>query len=161
MKKIIITIILFLLAFNILYGQEKNEAEKMNRKKMKVAAYLYFKYNAKEAIETYKSIFDAAVVCEYLYSEDMTQNQELVGKIFHAELKVGDLNLYISDSGEEPSFSSVKFVVEISDEGEARKCFEALARDGKIISDFTKMPFGPTIAEVEDKFGVKWDIVIC
>ncbi len=161
MKKLLIPSIFILLAFNISYGQEKNETENLTGNKMKVAAYLSFKDNAKEAIETYKSVFNASVVCEYLYNEGMTQNRELVGKIFHAELKVGDLNLYICDSGEEPSFSSVKFVVEISEEAEARKCFEDIARNGKVISDFKKMPFGPTIAQVEDKFGVKWDIVIC
>ena len=128
---------------------------------MKAAAYLYFENNAKEAIETYKAIFSAEVVCEFVYNEEMTQNQGLLGKIFHAELKIGDMNLYISDSDEEPSFSSIKFVVEIRGEDKARKCFERIVQDGNVISDFKKMPFGPTIANAEDQFGVKWDIVIC
>lgn len=128
---------------------------------MKVATYLDFKHNAKEAIETYKTIFGAEVVCEYFYNEDMTQDQELLGKIFHAELKIGDLNLYVSDSGIAPSFSSMKFVVEISEENDARKCFEKLVKNGKAITDFKKMPYGPTIAHAEDIFGIMWDVVIC
>lgn len=161
MKRYLILITCLLLICNALQGQEKNNTETNNGKKMKVATYLYFKYNAKEAIETYKNIFDATVVREHVFSEGMTENPELIGKIFHAELKVGDLNLYISDSGEEPSFSSLKFVVEIKDEASAQKCFKALAKNGKIISEFTKMPYGPTVGEIEDKFGVRWDIVIC
>ena len=128
---------------------------------MKVATYLYFRHNAEEVIETYKEIFDADVVSKYYYDDDMTQNQELIGKIFHAELEIGDLNLYVSDSGISPSFAPIKFVVEIPDEDKAYTLFEKLAKHGRKISEFKKMPFGPTIAHAEDKFGIRWDVVIC
>jgi uncharacterized glyoxalase superfamily protein PhnB len=62
---------------------------------MKVATYLYFRHNAEEVVETNKDIFDAEVVSVYSYEDGMTQDPELIGKIFHAELKIGDLNLYI------------------------------------------------------------------
>lgn len=128
---------------------------------MKIATYLYFKLNAKEVIETYKYIFEAEVVREHLYTEEMTCNQALLGKIFHAELKIGDMNLYLSDWEENSSFSSVKFVVEFGDESEARKCLEKISQHGKVIHDFKKMPVGPTLARTKDKFGVNWEIVIC
>lgn len=128
---------------------------------MKVATYLEFKHNAKEAIETYKAIFNAEVTFEYFYDEKMTLDPEMVGKVYHAEMKIGDLNLYISDSGVEPSFTSMRFVVEIPEEAKARQIYEELAQGGKIISDFVKIPIGPTIAHVVDKFGIHWNIVIC
>lgn len=128
---------------------------------MKVAAYLDFQHNAIEAIETYKQVFGAEVLCEYFYDEDMTQDLSLVGKVFHAELKIGDLNLYVCDSGKALALPSMKFVVEIRDESEARACFARLVQDGKEISGFKKMPYGPTIAEAEDQFGIRWDVVIC
>lgn len=148
MKKFLITMICFLSVSSFLFSQEMNDSEN----KMKVAAYLYFEYNAREAIETYKSIFNAKVVRKDLFSEEMTKNPKLIGHIFHAELKMGELNFYISDCGEEPSFSSIKFVVEISDRKEVHKYFDMLAEDGKIISEFKEMPFGPKIGEVVDKF---------
>ena len=128
---------------------------------MKVATYLEFKDNAKEVIETYKAIFNAEVTLAYVYDADMTDDPTLIGKIFHAELKIGDLNLYICDSGTESAFPSTKLVVEIHDEAEAQEIFDNLAKDGEIIREFTKMSFGPTIADVKDKFGLKWNIVIC
>jgi PhnB protein len=128
---------------------------------LKTAAYLELKNNAKDLIETYQSIFSAEIILEYQYNENMTNEKSLVGKIFHAEMKIGDLNLYVSDSGVEPSFQSIKFVAEISDPSEARRCFESLSVEGKIISDFKKLSIGPTIGTVEDKFGIRWDIVIC
>ena len=128
---------------------------------MKVATYLEFENNAEEVIETYQEIFDAEVVNKYYYDGDMTQEQGLIGKIFHAELTIGDLNLYICDSGKSSSFASIKFVVEIHEETEARKLFRKLAQNGGVISEFKKMPYGPTIAHVEDKFSIRWDVVIC
>ena len=128
---------------------------------MKAASYLHFKDNAREVIKTYQAIFDAEVICEYHYDEDMTQDPTLIGQVFHAEMKIGDLNFYLADSGVAPVFESVKFVVETGDEIQAHRYFEKLTQEGKVIYDFTKMPFGPTIAEVEDRFGVKWDVVIC
>lgn len=128
---------------------------------MKVAAYLDFRHNAKEVIETYKEVFGAEVVCEYYFSEGMTKDPGLIGKVFHAELKIGDLNLYLCDSGKEPSFTSLKFVVEIREEQAARECFARLVQNGKELSGFKKMLYGPTIAHGEDKFGIKWDVVIC
>jgi uncharacterized glyoxalase superfamily protein PhnB len=145
---------------SLLYQAVSAEIQ-IKEKMMKVATYLYFKHNAKEAIETYKTIFGADVVCEYLYNDNMTQNQALVGRIFHAELKIGDLNLYVADSDEETSRSSVRFVVEFTEESDARECLDRIAQDGNVISDFEKMPFGPTIAQAKDKFGVTWDIVVC
>jgi len=82
------------------------------RKTIKAATYLYFKHNAKEAIETYKTVFGAEVVCEYFYDEDTTEDQDLIGKVFHAELKIGDMTLYICATGEDASFSSTRFIVE-------------------------------------------------
>jgi PhnB protein len=128
---------------------------------MKTAVYLEFKDQAKQAIEIYQDIFDAQVVCEYIYAEEMTQNPELLGKVFHAELIIGDLNLYLSDSETEPSFDSVKFVIEVPDEEKARSYFEKLIQSGKKIHDFRQLPIGPTIASAEDSLGIRWDVVIC
>lgn len=128
---------------------------------MKAATYLNFNLNAKHVIYFYGLTFGAEVVLVYEYDESMTQDTKLLGRIFHAELKIGDLNLYLADTGEEPDFSAIKFVIETGDEEEAHQIFTALAAEGQILSDFKKMSFGPTIADVIDKFGIKWNIVIC
>lgn len=128
---------------------------------MKAAAYLLFKDNAREVIETYKTRLGAEVVCEYLFQEGMTQNPALIGKVFHAELKIGGLNLYVCDTDQEASFDSVKFVVEIREEEAAQAFLDQLAQFGKVLQGFTQMPVGPKFAHAEDKFGIKWDVVIC
>ena len=42
-----------------------------------------------------------------------------------------------------------------------KRRFEKIALYGGLVRDFDKLPIGPKIANVIDKFGVKWDIVIC
>ncbi|MCB2209779.1 VOC family protein [bacterium] len=128
---------------------------------MKAATYLHFNDNAQDVIETYKAIFGAEVMLIYTYDDDMTDDPTLLGKIFHAEMKIGDLNLYLADSGETPDFSSIKLVVEISDEEQAHRVFEQLAQDGEVVRDFKTLSIGTTIADVRDKFGILWNIVIC
>jgi PhnB protein len=128
---------------------------------MKVATYLNFNLNAQDVIDSYTTIFDAKVVLNMPYEEGMTETPALMGKVFHAELEIGDLNLYLADTGKEPDFSSVKLVAEISDADKAHQVFEQLAEGGKVLNPFEKMPFGPTIADVQDKFGIMWNIVIC
>lgn len=128
---------------------------------MKVAAYLEFNNNAAEVIKTYKEVFNARVINEYHFDEHMTSDKSLVGRVFHAELHIGDLNLYLAYTNVDPSFDSLKFVVEIADETEARSYFERLVRHGEKKSDFVKMTYGPKIASARDKFGIRWDIVVC
>jgi len=128
---------------------------------MKAAVYLHAKLNAQEMIDTYKAIFPAEVVMNSPYEKGMTQNTALIGKVFHAELKIGDLNLYLADTDKDPDFSSIDLIAEINDEVQAHQIFDLLADGGEVVSPFTKMPFGPTIGLVKDKFGIRWDIVIC
>lgn len=128
---------------------------------MKAAAYLEFQGNAKEVIDSYQAIFDAELICEHAYTAEMAPGQELTGKVFHAELRIGDLNLYLSDSVSSPDFGSLKFVVEIPEEDRAREVYGKIVQSGKAISDFHKIPVGPTIAQAEDQFGIKWEVVIC
>jgi uncharacterized glyoxalase superfamily protein PhnB len=127
---------------------------------MKAATYLYFKGQAKEVIEAYQTLFRAEVVCEYFYTEEMTQNPELYGKVFHAELKIGGLNLYLADWDKDSAFPSTKFVLEFPNEDEARACLEKITRTGKLVHDFCTVPGGPTYAGAEDPFGIEWNIVI-
>ncbi len=128
---------------------------------MKAAAYLLLKDNAREVIDAYRTLPGIEVVMEHHFREGMTENPALIGKVFHAELRIGDLNLYLCDTDQAVSFDAVKFVVEISEEETARAFLDQLAHFGKVIQDFTKMPFGPEIAQAEDRFGIKWDVVIC
>lgn len=128
---------------------------------MKTATYLEFIDNAKEVVETYHDVFGAEIVREHFYTAGMTGDPNLIGKVFHAELKIGDLNLYLCDTGKALSLDGLKFVVEIQDESEARECFRRLVEHGREISGFRKMPYGPMVAQAEDKFGINWEVVIC
>lgn len=128
---------------------------------MKVATYLDLKYDAEEFIIECQKVFGAEIMLKSHFDAGMTDDRKLLGKIFHAEMRIGDLNLYVADIGKEPNFSSTKFVVEIQSIEQAEIYLRSLSEDGKLISELQKLPYGPTIGTAEDKFGVTWDIVVC
>lgn len=108
-----------------------------------------------------KDVLEAEIMLESHFEEGMADDPNLLGKIFHAELKIADLNLYVADTGVKPDFSSTKFVVETQNKEQVESFLIGLSKGGKLISDLQKMPYGPTIGTVEDKFGITWDIVVC
>ena len=128
---------------------------------MKVAAYLHLKYEAKELIKIYQKVLSAEVKRIYPYEEGVADNPSLLGKVFHAELVVGDLNLYVADTGIEPNFSSTKFVIEINDNEHAEANLTGLSDDGLLVNDLKKLSYGSTIGTVRDRFGITWDVVVC
>lgn len=128
---------------------------------MKVAAYLNFEFEAEAFIIMCKDVLGAEIMLDSRFEDGMADDPNLLGKIFHAELKIADLNLYVADTGVKSVFSSTKFVVETQNKEQAETFLIGLSKDGKLISDLQKMPYGPTIGTVEDKFGITWDIVVC
>jgi PhnB protein len=54
----------------------------------------------------------------------------------------------------------MQLAAEFNDPEKAHQIFDRLAEGGEIMSPFEKMSFGPTIASVQDKFGVTWALII-
>ncbi len=128
---------------------------------MKIALYLYFNGNCEDAMEYYKEVFDGKEELKYLYSKDMTNDQKLIGKVFHAELDLGGFYLYMADVlDQDLQDRQYKLVFETFDASEADSVFAKLSFDGKIISEITQMTFGPKIGALVDKYGTTWNVVI-
>ncbi|XMB86136.1 VOC family protein [Mycoplasmatota bacterium WC44] len=129
---------------------------------MKLALYIKLKDNTEEVFNFYKKLFDAEEICMHKYNEYMTKDESKFGKVFHAEMKIKDsLYLYMGDSFKEQVPNAYKIVLEVPSLKEANDYFNSLREDGDTLSEMTKMPYGPTIGEVKDKFGITWNIVAC
>ena len=128
---------------------------------MKIALYLYFNGNCAEAMEYYKEVFDGKEELKFLYSKDMTDDQSLIGKVFHAELDLGGFYLYMSDViDKDLENRPYKLVFETFDASEAKSVFKKLSLEGRIISEIAQMSFGPKIGALVDKYGTTWNVVI-
>ena len=129
---------------------------------MKLAMYIKFNNNAEDAFKFYKEVFDAEEICFYKYSKEMTNDENKIGTVFHAEMCIKDsLYLYMSDALVDYNTDGYKIVLEVHTLDEANGYFDQLKVNGSVISEMKKMPYGPTIGELKDQFGTIWNIVAC
>lgn len=130
-----------------------------------VVPYLFFKGNAKEAMEFYKSVFGGELTMSTLGEspkdvlEQMKIDESRYGEIMHARLKGGGISLMGSDS-QSASDHSAKVELSVNgasaDEAEMKEIFDKLAEGGKLRMPLSKQFWGDTFGMVTDKFGVDW-----
>lgn len=141
---------------------------------MQVQPYLSFEGRAEEALDFYATAIGAKVGTKMRFKDappmepsDMDKGCADMGampsadKIMHSEFKVGDSLIMATDgmcSGK-PSFTGVSLALQVKDDAEAKKVFDALAKDGQVQQPLIKTFFSSSFGMVADKFGVGWMIV--
>lgn len=131
-----------------------------------VHPYLILNGNGKEAVEFYKHALDAEVLAlstygEFSADEEFKLPEEAKDLIVHANLKIGNTFLMISDNFPTEPYeqgSQVDVAVLLKDGNKAREVYEKLQQGGEVIMELQETPWSPTYGQVRDKFGVKWQI---
>ena len=127
-----------------------------------IHSYLRFDGNAQEAFDFYKSVLGGDLTITKVGDSEMAQFMpEKKDKIFHAQLKKGELVLLGSDLGPDEGLTkgnTMVLTLECSSKEEAHTLFDKLAEGGKVGHPLGEMGFG-TIGDLQDKFGVDWFIV--
>lgn len=128
---------------------------------MNLAVYLNYNDNTNQALEYYKEIFDAEELLKLVYTDEMTEDKEKIGKVLHAELKINNqLNLYFSDSFKEYKREGFAIVVEVDTLEEAKALYAKLSQGGEKLTPLEELEVAPAIVgSVRDKFGLAWDII--
>jgi len=82
-------------------------------------------------------------------------------KVMHMVLSVAGGNiLFLSDTpGPSQRGRFISLALKYDNEENARQAFENLAKDGTVKYPFEQQPWGAYYGEIEDKFGVNWQIV--
>lgn len=124
--------------------------------KVNLEVYLYFKGEAKEAMEFYKSVFGGELsVTSYADMPGM----EGVEKdwLMHASLDGGEVKLMASDTAEaSPVAKKVSLSLGGFDEARMREIFDNLSVGGKVFSELRKEAWGDIFGSFTDKYGVEW-----
>ena len=135
---------------------------------MKINTYLTFNGNAQQAIDFYQSVFGKSEIQIQRFSE-MPPNQgfqipdEAKDRILHAEIKIGDAVVYISDNFPGTPFNEnsgdiiTVTVVDINAE-KAHEIYGKLKAGGEELMPIAETFWSPAFGSVTDKFGVKWNI---
>lgn len=136
---------------------------------MKVSPYLIFNGNCMEAIKLYEKAFDtkAVGVCQYKDTPPMEGTppmpEEMAELVMHGVLPIGHETIYICDTTPDmnSTFSNgVSVCVELNSAEEVKSAFEVLKEDGKVFCDAQETFWNKCYCEFEDKFGIKWAIMI-
>lgn len=135
---------------------------------MNVHSYLMFDGRSEEAIEFYRRAIGAEVKALMRFKD----NPDGCGpgmippgaenKVMHAELRIGDTTIMVSDGRctGKPSFQGFSLTVTAADEAEAERLFAALGEGGQVQMPMTKTFFSPRFGMVADRFGVSWMVVV-
>jgi PhnB protein len=130
---------------------------------MHVEAYLFFEGRCEEAIAFYRRALGAEVTMLMRFKESPDPGMCLPGageKVMHANLRIGETNVMVSDGRCEgpPAFQGFALSISLDDEAEAARLFAALSEGGKVLMPLTKTFWSPLFGMVADRFGVSWMI---
>ena|SRR5690625_3901149 len=130
---------------------------------MKLNPFIVLNGNAKEVIEFYEQALDGEVLTLLTYGSMPEQTpDEINDLVAHANVKVGEAILMISDNGNVVSpiqaGNQVTICITTNDEEHARKVFNELKQDGQVNFPLQKTSFSPAYGNVTDMYGVTFQI---
>jgi len=133
---------------------------------MQVQPYLFFEGRCEEAIAFYKTALGAEQVALMRWKDSpdpsMCPPGTNVDNVMHARLKIGTTELFASDSrgSGTPRFEGFALSIEVGDENDADRKFNALTEGGQIVMPLGKTFFARKFGMVTDRFGVSWMIYL-
>lgn len=127
--------------------------------KVTLEPYLFFKGDAREAMEFYKDVFGGELTISKI-SEAPKGTPTMPGSkpndVMHSSLKGGAVNLMASDSQKASKMGKVELSLGSTDEVVMRKIFDKLARGGQVRMKLEKQFWGDIFGSLQDKYGVDW-----
>lgn len=134
---------------------------------MQLQPYLFFEGRCEEAIEFYRRALGAEVTMLIRFKDhpEPSPGQCLPAdgeKVMHANLKIGDAILLVSDGRVtgQASFQGFSLSLTAADEAEAARLFAALSDGGQVHMPLGKTFFSPAFGMVADRFGVSWMVYV-
>ena len=132
---------------------------------MQVKPYLTFNGRCEEAINFYKAELGAEVLALMRFKENPPPpGMTPAGwddKVMHSCFKIGESEVMASDGmcGDNAAFSGVTLSIQVQNESEADRAFNALSKGGKVKMPMGKTFFSPRFGMVDDRFGMSWMVV--
>lgn len=134
---------------------------------IQLTPYVLLDGKANEAVDFYTEVFNAEIE-----SREMLKDwpQEFDGEvpngyennIMHAHLNIGKSQLMLADllPGQlNQSGTTVTILIDVKEVTDAKRIFSALLAGGKETMALQETSFSPAMGQVNDKFGVEWQII--
>jgi len=135
---------------------------------MQVQSYLFFSGRCEEAIEFYRRALGAEVQMLMRFKESPDPPPPgmvppgFENKVMHAELRVGETTVMVSDghSAGQPDFRGFSLAIAVADAATADRVFNALAEDGQVQMPLGQTFWSPRFGMVTDRFGLAWMVSV-
>lgn len=133
---------------------------------MKIKSYLSFNGNAEDALNFYAGVFNGTVgeVCRYGDYEDINVEDNYKDKIIHSDLDFNGCTISLADTmpGTKTDFGSLGHTITVfcDTELQLNDIYAKLSADGQIKCELCQPCYAKLYAEVLDKFGVLWALII-
>ncbi|MFV0418360.1 MAG: VOC family protein [Dysgonomonas sp.] len=133
---------------------------------MKIKPYLSFNGNAEEALNFYAEVFNGTVTEIFRYGEYPTieSPSDYKDKIIHSDLDFNSCTISMADTmpGTKTDFGSFGHTITVfcDIESQLKEIYEKLYIGGQIKCELCQPPYAKLYAEVLDKFGVLWALII-
>ncbi len=127
---------------------------------MKLITYLTFAGNCEEAMNFYKEALGAEILLfSRMGDSPMEIPENLKGKIMHARMRIGENELYMSDTFDPSSLNqgnNVSLSIQVDDTAQLEKLFNSLSAGGRITMPLADAFWGARFGMFVDKFGIHW-----
>ena len=130
---------------------------------MQVQACLSFGGRCEEALAFYKKAIGAEMTMVMRWNESpdpaMKAPPGWEEKIMHAAFRIGETTLMADDGMGEPEkagFKGIMLTINVPDDAEAKRVFDALGEGGKINMPLSKTFWTSSFGMLHDRFGVPW-----
>jgi PhnB protein len=135
---------------------------------MQVQPYVFFNGRCDEAIEFYRGALGAEVQMLMRFKDMPGPHHPGMippgseNKVMHANLRIGDSTLLVSDGREEGKVTYHGFTLSItvSDAAAAERLFAALSAGGQVEMPLGNTFFSPAFGMLADRFGISWMIYV-
>lgn len=133
---------------------------------MKIKSYLSFNGNAEEALNFYAGVFNGTVGEIYRYGQyqEMESPAEYKDKVIHSCLTFNGCTISIADTmpGTKADFGSLGHTITVfcDTEQQLNDIYGKLSGGGQIKCELCEPSWAKLYAEIIDKFGVHWALII-
>ncbi|QIK54243.1 VOC family protein [Dysgonomonas sp. HDW5B] len=133
---------------------------------MKIKSYLSFNGNAEEALNFYAGVFNGTIseICRYGDYPEMESPAEYKDKIIHSDLEFNSCTFSMADAmpGTKTDFGSLGHTITLfcDSEEQLKDIYAKLSAAGQIKCELCQPFYAKLYAEIVDKFGVAWALII-
>ena len=121
--------------------------------------YLDLGGKCREAMTFYKDVFGGELVLNSFGDFGMEMPEPMKNLVMHSELKADGLILHASDGQPhhpaQPG-TNVSLSLQLTDEAEQTRIFDALAPGGQVLQPLADGPWGARFGMLTDRFGLQW-----